>query len=538
MLTQTNGKPERVAIYARVSSEDQAERHTVHGQLDFLRNFSQLYSLPVAAEYVDDGISGTVPLHERPEGRRLLEGAEAGQFTTVLLYRLDRLGRSLSALLEANGALDRHGVTIRSATEPFDTSTPVGRFVFQLLGSIAELEKATIIERTTLGRDRVARTGRWTGGRIPFGYDLDANGHLTPSERMVPELGMTEADVVRDLFRRVAEGSGATAEARRLNAAGLRPTCRYRDKEIMASETWGMTTVFFMLKNPCYKGCAVVRSKAGVVERPVPALVTPEVWEQASRQLTKNCKLATRNAKRLYLLRGLVVCGNCGRRMTGQVGSTKGASSYYRCMPAKDRTRPDGSKTCRAKHIRAEWLESLVWEDCKRFIYEPGDALDEAQRQLRARLERAAGLESQQRALLQQIGEKEAERERVMTLFRRGRITLEEAERHMDDITRETATLRETVDALRSQARLAEAYEAHLSQAGALLSQLRDRLEEVERTNDWETKRQIVELLVTGITVNTLEDEPHRRRRAEVTVHYNFGQPSVVDSRTPHPSEL
>jgi site-specific DNA recombinase len=135
---------QRVGLYSRVSTEDQTDRGTIKGQRDFLTNFAQLYGLEVSGEYVDDGFSGTLPLGDRPDGRRLLEDANQGRFGVVLVYRLDRLGRSLSALLEANAALEALGVTIRSATEPFDTSTPIGRFLFQLLGSLAELEKSTI----------------------------------------------------------------------------------------------------------------------------------------------------------------------------------------------------------------------------------------------------------------------------------------------------------------------------------------------------------------------------------------------------------
>src|SRR5438046_1087567 len=112
----------RVACYARVSTEDQAERQTVDAQRDFLARYCELHQLPVAGVYVDDGISGTVPLDARPEGRRLLQDAEAGLFTVVLVYRLDRLGRSLKSLLAAHEQLEAASVAIRSGTEPFDTA--------------------------------------------------------------------------------------------------------------------------------------------------------------------------------------------------------------------------------------------------------------------------------------------------------------------------------------------------------------------------------------------------------------------------------
>ena len=108
------------------ATEDQAERQTVAAQTDFLRRYCDLHGLPVAGVYVDDGISGTTALEDRPEGRRLLEDAEAGAFTVVLVYRLDRLGRSLKSLLDAHERLDKAGVAIRSGTEPFDTASRSG----------------------------------------------------------------------------------------------------------------------------------------------------------------------------------------------------------------------------------------------------------------------------------------------------------------------------------------------------------------------------------------------------------------------------
>lgn len=107
-------------------------------------------------------MASAAPLHldKRPEGHRLLQDAEAGRFGCVLVYRLTRLGRSLDALIDAHDILSRFGVTIRSAQEPFDTSTPIGTFLFQLLGSLAQLDRAQVLEQLSRGRDRVASTGK------------------------------------------------------------------------------------------------------------------------------------------------------------------------------------------------------------------------------------------------------------------------------------------------------------------------------------------------------------------------------------------
>jgi site-specific DNA recombinase len=142
-------KREHVGLLLRVSSEEQRERETIEIQREFLHEYCRLYGLDVAQVYADDGVSGTIPLHERPEGRRLLEDAKEGEFSTLLVYRLDRLGRSLLVTVDAHDRLQASGVALKSATEPIDTSNPSGRLIFQMLASFAEYERETIRERSS-----------------------------------------------------------------------------------------------------------------------------------------------------------------------------------------------------------------------------------------------------------------------------------------------------------------------------------------------------------------------------------------------------
>src|SRR3712207_864899 len=118
---------ERIALYMRVSSEEQVERMSIGTQEEFLDQYCALYGHEVAGVYKDEAISGTVPMHERPEGRRLLDDAKAGAFGTVLVYRLDRVGRSLLVVVDAHDRLGELGIALKSANEPIDTSTPAGR---------------------------------------------------------------------------------------------------------------------------------------------------------------------------------------------------------------------------------------------------------------------------------------------------------------------------------------------------------------------------------------------------------------------------
>ena len=132
-MPSTNGhgsKPERVALYLRVSSEEQRERETIELQREFLEQYRSLMELELAEIYKDDGVSGTIPLHERPSGMQLLADARGGKFEAVLVYGLDRLGRSLLLIVDAHDRLQEAGVALRSATEPIDTSNPSGRLIF------------------------------------------------------------------------------------------------------------------------------------------------------------------------------------------------------------------------------------------------------------------------------------------------------------------------------------------------------------------------------------------------------------------------
>jgi DNA invertase Pin-like site-specific DNA recombinase len=97
---------ERVALYLRVSSEEQRDRETIEIQREFLEPYCELYGFEVVKTYADDGVSGTIPLHEWPEGRQLLEDAKEGKFQAVLVYRLDRLGRSLLVADDATDELE------------------------------------------------------------------------------------------------------------------------------------------------------------------------------------------------------------------------------------------------------------------------------------------------------------------------------------------------------------------------------------------------------------------------------------------------
>jgi site-specific DNA recombinase len=530
-LAGTTLASSHVALYCRVSTEDQAERQTVRSQLDFLHKLADLHGWPVAGEYVDDGESGTVPLAQRPAGARLLTDAAAGHFGTVLFYRLDRLGRKVQVLLGAHEALEAASVTLKSATEPFDTSSPLGRFVFQLLGSIAELEKDTIIERMTLGRDQQARKGRWLGV-VPFGYDVDPAGHLVPSERFLACVRMTEAALVRRLYRRLANGSTLLELAVWLNRVGVPCVSRYTRGRVLqrAGAEWRPGRVRAMLRNTVYRGVHVYQSHHGPIERSVPALVTTVLWTTVQEQLRHNRDQSRVRSKGDYLLRGLLRCADCGQAFCGgrlyDPQRPWYKPRYYRCWSQLCNNRPLRETRCQAKILNADSIEAAVWSRCAAYVRDPEAFLIAARAQLRSQQEHIDGMAMERQGLQLQLSAQAEQRRPVLDLLRKSTISSAEAEQQLNTIKAEMDATYAQLTRLDAQAALVATTETQLTEAATLLARMRDQVDEIERTNDRSRKRQILEFLVAEIRVQTYGTG--RAKRAETTALYHLGPPQTV----------
>jgi site-specific DNA recombinase len=215
----------RVGIYLRVSTEEQRERQSIETQRDFGERYCQLHQMPISEFYVDDGISGTVPLENRPGGKRILEDARRGKFDQLLVFRLDRLGRETRLILNAVAELEKFGIRVRSMTEEFDTATATGRLMLTMLSGFAAHERELIRERSMEGTRRLAEAGAWLGGIVPYGYHKQGErgqGRIVVSDEPIPGFEMSEAEVVRTIYRMSAtEKKSCQKIADYLNRTGI-----------------------------------------------------------------------------------------------------------------------------------------------------------------------------------------------------------------------------------------------------------------------------------------------------------------------------
>lgn len=533
-----------VVVYPRVSSDDQQERETIQSQIDFAIKYCELHGLNIVDWYKDDGVSGTIPLHERPEGKRLLDDAKVGKFKTVLIYNMKRLGRKTRVTLDAIYQLEEHGVTIKSMTEPFDTSTPMGRYVITMLAGQAEFDRDTLIETLWHGANRHARLGKWLGGIVPYGYRVNYEGFLEVNDDPLPgKDDLSEAGVVRLIFHLIADQKMSTIMvADYLNELKIPPSYvvhgrkvkkgpeRGKRKESTAG-IWRPGRVNQIIKNTTYKGIHDYgkRSKKDreIIRREVPAIVIEETWDLAQQVLRENQLESTRNSTRDYLLRGLIKCGCCGLTYIGTAYPT-GSSKKAEKRPLKP-TYTCGGKVkyngpperCKSKNVPGEWIEDMVWNECVQFIMNPGDAIKELQEGMKEKRSQKEDYQKEIHLVTEAIEAKENERQSILNLYRQKMITAADVEKQLREIMIESQNLENRIKQLNSLIDADKLVTIHFNSAEKLLLDFRSK---IENDPPFEVKRQIIKTLVREITVYTdfPPDGNDRKKKANIKVRYSF----------------
>jgi site-specific DNA recombinase len=528
----------RIALYLRVSSEDQQERGTIENQRQYLLDRAKLDGWNVVDIYSDEGISGTVPFEQRSEGRRLLDDAEGCRFDEVIFYRLDRLGRRLRVILDAHDQLERLNVAVRSATEPIDTTSPMGRFIFQLLGMIAELEHATIKERTDLGRVRHCCDGKWLTGRLPYGYDTNEHGQLTPSLHPVLDkdgqpLEMTESELVEEMFTRAAEGEPQKAIVRWLNSIGASRTIRHPGGTTrVLSEVWRQSMVNRLLHSTVYRGFYEVAINGKPIKNTCPALVSENDYRRLCAVAQKNRSFSKSPIDRPYLLSGLVRC-SCGSPYTGtSQGKANKRHYYYGCAGRRENGR------CNAKLVPAELLEQYAFISCQQAICAPEVTLEASRKALAAQLALRSDILTQRTSMEKALSEVNNRRDNLTLLFETSRISLQAFDQREAALRDEEDALREQLANLRTQDELAALAEDRLASLAEMLQRLTPQAMDPQ---SFEERREVVSNLIGEVIISTEGEARRKQAMAEVRLSFPGLQSLEVSKshsrdrkRTPH----
>lgn len=515
-------------LYARVSSDDQKDRETIQTQLSELKLYAEAHGIDIAGMYLDDGISGTIPFHSRPSGARLIADAKRGQFKGVLCLTHSRIGRTALVIHLAVDQIERElNLDLIAIREPVPSEMSLGAksLMRAVYAGVSQYYREDLIANSKAGMERAAREGRWLGGRPPFGYKVK-NGRLVIHEE--------QAVVVRKIFSLYLSGTRMRGIVKYLNAHDIpHPMGWYNPSK---NRRWYEGTIGHMLKNPLYLGNWVWRKTHGgakiikaphllpdevqPINCPVPQIINEHDFNEVARLLKENRQFSPRNMKKHYLLRsGLIRCEVCGNSYVGLTGAgPKKLHRYYRCI---SHVNSNYLKPCGNKGMRADWIEEEVWKHCVQFVRNPGTVLEELRRLLNTQSDPDTDYEAEREKLAAAIRGKAAERERVIGLFRRGKITVEEAERELDRVRNEILQLERERDDLSKRQRSSQDNEARLLSIGVLMERIAERVD----TADSEMKREIVLALVERITASFVIDAETGKRLPFVKIRFAFSSP-------------
>lgn len=300
----------------------------------------------VEQTYSDGGFTGANI--ERPAFQRLLADVAAGKIDVVVVYKVDRLSRSLLDFAKVMERFNAGGASFVSVTQNFSTADAMGRLTLNMLMSFAEFEREMIAERT---RDKIAmsrRKGKWTGGPVPFGYSAK-------DKRLV--INEAEAAIVREAFALFLQHRRIFAVATSLNDRRQLPR-GMAGRPAKHGLRWTKDSMRRLLRSPIYVGQMMYGDELYPGEHP--RLVDETTFRRAQRILEGGEReLRFNGLNPEYVLRGLLRCGQCGDPMT-PASTRKGNKQwrYYRCS-TRDK---HGNSMCRAKPLPAAAIEGFVIE--------------------------------------------------------------------------------------------------------------------------------------------------------------------------------
>jgi site-specific DNA recombinase len=524
----------RAALYARVSSDQQAKAATIESQVAEIeeRIAQDNHVLDDELRFVDDGYTGSTLL--RPALERLRDVAYAGAIDVLYVHSPDRLARKYAYQVLLVDELRKAGVEVIFLNRKINES-PEDELLLQVQGMIAEYERAKILERSRRGKRHAAQRGSVSVlSGAPYGYRYVSVKQTGCEARY--EVIADEATLVAQIFTWVGRDCLSIGEVRRrLHDQGV--------KTKTGKEWWDRTTIWGMLKNTAYKGLASF-GKTRVGERrprlrpgrgqtetprraysihatpieeqefiPVPAIVSEELFDAVAEQLAENKKRnrqGRRGAK--YLLQGLLKCDCCGYSYYGKparggraAGKTR-RYTYYRCI-GMDAYRFGGHRICDNKQVRASVLEEAVWEDVSDLLRDPERIQQEYQRRLTDDNDESSLAVKQNEGAINKMKRSIA---RLIDAYEDGLLTKEEFEPRMRQGKTRLARLQDEQSRLLNRASEQEELKCVVSHIDEFAKQLAVGIE----TLSWTDKREIIRALVKRVEIG----------QENVRVVYKIGQ--------------
>lgn len=505
------------AMYARVSSNQQKEQHTIQSQTAALIEYARThgYTVPSAWRFQDEGISGATLV--RPGLEAIRDLANSGQITAVLVYSPDRLSRKYAYQVLLAEEFARAGVELVFLQAP-SAATAEDQLLLQFQGMIAEYERAQIAERSRRGKRHRALQGSISVlSAAPYGYRYVKKTDTSAAYYQIVE---KEAEFIRMMFDwYTRKGYSIEAITRELNQrqipsrGGKRP--------------WLRSTVWCMLRNPAYCGRACFgksqkrqsprinrrgRQRGGFsrygsdqprprqewIEIPVPALITEETFALAQEQLDKNKHFASRRTRRPVLLQGMLVCQQCGYALYSVCGGEgRYRHYYYRCVGSQS-YRNFAGPLCQNRAVREEYLDEIIWREIIRLLQDPALIQQEIERRMQE-AKQADPVRQREQYLEREQASLNSQMERLLTAYQQELLTLEQLRQRMPELRKQ----KKAVECELQSLHMAAQDQSRCMRVVDTLNDFRTRLQGNADRLDLIARRKIIRLLVKEIVVGT-----------------------------------
>jgi site-specific DNA recombinase len=345
----------RCAIYTRKSTEEGLEQefNSLDAQREsaeaFIRSQRREGWVVVPELYDDGGFTGANM--ERPALARLLAAIEAEEVDCVVVYKVDRLSRSLLDFTRMLSTFEKHRVSFVAVTQQFNTSTSLGRLTLNILLSFAQFERDLVGERTRDKMSAARRKGKWVGGCPVLGYDVEPNGG-----RLV--VNAEEADQVRAIFALFEKHGSLRVTLEEMERHGWRLKSWIRRSGVLREGgRFGASSLRRLLSNALYAGR--VRHQGVDYAGEHAAILEPQAWDRVQHLLGQQAAPSRGLAriKHEALLSGLLCCEPCGARMVYAYGTGKDRRyPYYVCVNAQRK----GRAACAGRSLQAHRIEQSV----------------------------------------------------------------------------------------------------------------------------------------------------------------------------------
>src|SRR5215471_7121298 len=512
-----------VALYARVSSDQQTQAQTIASQVAALRDrvtADDCVLLP-ECEFIDEGYSGATLV--RPGLERLRDLSASGGIERLYVHSPDRLARKYAYQVLLIDEFQRMGIEVVFLNRELSQS-PEDELLLQVQGMVAEYERAKILERSRRGKRHAAHVGSVNVlCGAPYGYRYVSKQEGGGSARY--DILEEEARVVRQIFLWIGQERLSIGEVcRRLQRA--------QERTRTGRTQWDRSVVWGILKNPAYKGTAAFgKTRTGplrprlraqrngslqprravsdyVVPReewvfiPVPALIDEALYDAVQEQLAENRRRARQSQRGArYLLQGLLVCKVCGYAYYGKPISPSTrkhrprAYAYYRCI-GTDSYRFGGHRVCANTQIRTDLVELAVWHEVCRLLQDPHRLEREYHRRGQARPHRAKWETPE--SLRAQIAKLQRGMARLIDGYAEGLIEKGEFEPRIKRIKQRVTILEEQLQQLADEA-------VQQRELRLLIGQLEEFVMKVQRnlaTADWAMKREIIRAVVRRVEID------------------------------------